>query len=246
MNSRISMKIFRGSATILILGSSFSCPVMAQFGPVQETGSHILVKTRPVDPERRGDVIRHVGQCMYRVGHSSIERFLTNSDPMSIDYSAIKMSQDNIVRKFGIEDCLTEEIQLTDKAFVLSFSPIQVRAMLMEQDYLALNKGAPTVRTTPLPPRIFVTTGNELVRAQVIGDFADCLVAKDPPGADAIVRTNPTTKAEKAAARALAPALGACVVAGQQINFTPTSVRTMAVEGLWRRYVQKSEVGRSR
>lgn len=238
--------IIRGSATILLLGSFFSGAVIAQIGPIQETGSHILVKTKPVDPERRGDVIRHVGQCMYRVGHNSIERFLKNSDSISIDYSAIKISPDSMDRKFGMEDCLTEEIQLTDKALVLNFSPIQVRAMLMEQDYLALHKSAPTIRTTPLPPHIFVSTGNDLARAQVIGDFADCLVAKDPAGADAIVRTNPTANAEKAAARALAPALGACVVAGQQINFTPTSVRTMAVEGLWHRYVQQPEVGKTR
>ncbi len=69
-----------------------------------------------------------------------------------------------------------------------------------------------------------------------MADFADCITFADVTGADALLRTGPATNDEGAAVRKLMPALSACVVAGQNLALTPSSIRSVVADGMWSRY----------
>lgn len=75
---------------------------------------------------------------------------------------------------------------------------------------------------SPLKPR----TGLE--------DLGLCLVRRDPTAVRALLATKVTTKAEAAAARAMTPAVGACVAQGQSFSLATPSLRAVVAYAAYR------------
>ena len=59
----------------------------------------------------------------------------------------------------------------------------------------------------------------------VVDEFARCVVASDPMGADRLVRTEPKTKEEGKALGALSPKFGPCAFEGQELAFDREGLR---------------------
>ena len=64
-------------------------------------------------------------------------------------------------------------------------------------------------------------------------DFADCVVAQDPHGADFLFRTASDSDDEMAAIRGLVPSMSPCLPQGQELEINPAAVRSWIGEGLW-------------
>lgn len=206
------------------------------------TDSHIPAKPEAVDPRQAGSFRKGFARCVYRRFTDKVALYLSNSDPISVDYTKAHVSADRIVRDLGMDDCLGEQMEVMQLAMSLRMVNKNLRPMLQEEDYLEHYKQAPS-----LPPesaefieRSYVSSGDDLALAKGFGAFADCVAFRDTAHADAILRTLPGSPEEAAAARSLAPTLGACLIEGQTLSLTPTNVRAFAADGLWTRYMRQA------
>lgn len=217
-----------------------SAPAHAQLAPQTPTGSRIQVNPQKVDPVAAGRIRKQFGQCVYRNNLVKVERILNNSDPQTIDYRAAQISQPKLAEALGLDDCLTDQIAANQSALSVSLKSEALRGLFLEEAYLAkFSKAAPQFEgRVETISRNYVSSGDDLRKARAFGTYSDCLIVKNPSGADAMLRTMPGSKDEVAAARALAPTLGACLVQGQQLAMTPFSIRTFAADGLWTRYIR--------
>lgn len=212
----------------------------AQLKPETQLGSRIPVKPSVVGPERAGIVKKGFARCLYVNNRGKTPALLENSDPATVDFGKIKMPNDDIGKYLGMETCLGDQASGAQSAIGFRFSPIQLRAMLQEESYLDANKQAPTLPAGSVEPvqRNYFSDADKLGVAKASGAFSDCLVFNDTKNADAILRTMPGSKDERAAAQALGPTLGACLAQGQSLSLSPSSIRGFAADGLWTRYVR--------
>ncbi|WP_426255951.1 hypothetical protein [Sphingomonas sp. DC2300-3] len=211
----------------------------AQLKPQMQTGSMIPVKPRAVDAEDAGYVRKGFARCIYRAGSKgAVNKILTHSDPATVDLKGAGIT--DLSGVLSMETCLGREVKSDQSMLGYRFTPKVLRVMLMEEAYLSAFASVPP-RPSDMKEavdRVFVSTGDELPVAHALAEFSDCVVFKDPDHADAVLRTVPNTEAEKTAARALAPALGSCLTAGQTVALNAASVRGFMADGLWNRYVR--------
>lgn len=212
----------------------------AQLEPTTQLGSRIPVKPTVVDPVRAGIVKKGFARCLFVKNGAKASTLLENSDPVTVDFSKIKMPGDDVGKYLGMETCLGDQADGTQSALGYRFSPIQLRTMLQEEAYLAAHKKPPALPAGSAEPvqRNYFSDGDKLSAAQGLGGYSDCLVFNDTKNADAILRTMPGSKEERVAAKALGPTLGACLVQGQSLTLTPSSIRGFVADGLWTRYVR--------
>jgi hypothetical protein len=64
--------------------------------------------------------------------------------------------------------------------------------------------------------------------------FGECVATKNPAGVAALLAVEPASKAEKQAARDLAPTFGLCAEKGVQFSLTPILLRCTLAEGSYR------------
>lgn len=65
-------------------------------------------------------------------------------------------------------------------------------------------------------------------------EFAQCVVAQEPAASFAVVKTDPTTSAERQAFNAVAPALSNCIIEGKTVALDTAAVRRLLAIGLYR------------
>lgn len=212
----------------------------AQLEPTTQLGSRIPVKPTVVDPVRAGIVKKGFARCLYTKNGTKTPTLLENSDPVTVDFSKMKMPSDDIGKYLGMGTCLGDQADGTQSALGFRFSPTQLRSMLQEEAYLGAYKKPPTLPAGSVESvqRSYFSDGDKLRLAQGLGAYSDCLVFNDTKNADAVLRTMPGSKEERAAAQALGPTLGACLVQGQSMTLTPASIRGFVADGLWARYVR--------
>lgn len=234
----------RGRLALRMAAASLLClaPVsaQAQLEPTTQLGSRIPVKPTVVDPVRAGIIKKGFARCLFVKNGAKMSTLLENSDPVTVDFGKIKMPGDDISKYLGMETCLGDQADGTQSALDYRFSPMQLRLMLQEEAYLGANKTAPVLPagSVELVQRNYFSDGEKLRTAQALGAFSDCLAFNDTKNADAILRTMPGSKDERAAAQALGPTLGACLAQGQSLSLSPTSIRGFVADGLWTRYVR--------
>lgn len=216
--------------------------------PTQETGSRIYTQPKKqTDPKVIGRYTKRVATCTYtRLGDENVSEYLRASDPISTDLNGTGLDWNRLEQ--AMEFCMgyhtdeyNSDVRLNRVGMTLTRN--RMRALMMEEAYLANNQTPISVSegASELTSRTYVSTGEELSRAQGLGNYADCVVHRDAAGADALLRTAPASEEEKAAARALAPVLGGCLIDGQTIEFTPASIRALAADGLWARWAHGSK-----
>lgn len=222
----------------LIAATTPACPLFAQeVKPERETvtGSYIprAVEYEPLAAEQARRSSARFATCVYKRDPELVIKLLDNSDPVDIDFTGAGLTGSNFSRKLGLETCLGKEA-LTDK-IQLRIKPGVLHEMLTEPAYLAANPEPPAWLSRPFTStkRRFVTIGPKLPLAQGLAEIADCMVKAAPAQSDALLRTRVTSDEERAAAAALAPALGGCLYEGQTLELTPRNIRGWAALGLW-------------
>jgi hypothetical protein len=212
-----------------------AAPAHAQLKPETRTGSIIPVKPKPVAKKDAGVITKGMARCLYRGATPQALALLENSDAVAVDLAAAKIK--NMIRDLRMERCLGDQVGFDQSALSMRTNPPLIRDMLAEEAYLARNRTAPSVPTSFAPLQTkFVSTGAGLLEAQRMETFTDCAVRKDVAGADVLLRTTPASDAERSAARALAPALGGCLVRGQKVALSPGSIRAFVAYAMWRRF----------
>ncbi|WP_066589991.1 hypothetical protein [Sphingomonas pruni] len=207
----------------------------AQLKPELQTGSMIPVQPKAVDPREAGIIRKHFAQCIYHSSRSRAIALLNNSDAVAVDMAAAKIT--DVTKDLGMERCLGDQVGFDQNALGMKFSPGVLRDLMAEEAYLAANRAAPQLAAAPAPLQAnFVSTGDSLAEAHAMVSFTDCAILKDIGHADALLRTMPGSPAERATAAALAPALGDCLVKGQQVTLSPAGIRGFVAYAMWNRF----------
>jgi hypothetical protein len=203
-----------------------------QLKPEVQTGSLIPVAPQAVEAKDAGLIKKAFARCIYNRNKKAAAVILTYSDPVSVDIKAAKIS--DVASTFDMSECLGKQASVTQNTLGFKFK----REILAEETYLAGHPVAPTLApgSVEVIDRTYVSNSDNLPKARALGAFADCVVFNDVSGSDALLRTMPASASERAAARALAPALGKCLEQGIQFSMSPASIRVYVADGLWNRF----------
>jgi hypothetical protein len=201
-------------------------------------------KVNPLSKEEFAEMRGKLGACIVRRAPEAVGKLMDHSDSLTTDYAGMGV-QAPVMFNFQLRLDLCQNYnrpQLNQPIFV---KPGALRNLLMEQAYLAKfaktpqplldEKGEPKLA----PPRTFVTKGEQLPQAVAYAALADCTAATGSELADAMLRTGAGMPEERTAAVALAPVIGQCVQEGQNIALTQETIRALAAEGMWQRYMAK-------
>jgi hypothetical protein len=238
------MKPF-GLALVFTALASVPTAVQAQTFGEQQVGSRFERPAEQADDRYARAFKEAFKHCYYRNYPERAESFLRQTDAYSVG-----IPKGTIDRLSLRPNKWSARCQFDQRATViesrLSFDTRALRYMMAEGAYLYhYGDAAPagmapdTAAASPTwnVDRHYVSTGEDLGKARFFGDFADCIVAKDPVSADRLVRTEIQSPEERQAAMQLVDALGACLIAGHEFELTPTNIRNFAADGLWQRYV---------
>ncbi|MDE2562227.1 MAG: hypothetical protein KGL48_08260 [Sphingomonadales bacterium] len=200
-----------------------------------QVGTRFKQKPKVTDEARQRLQTNYIALCVQKSVPDRVDWFLRHSD----DKEYVKPDGSHSIGTYlVIDQCLGDTMNGMTLESTFFMSTSSIRGLLSEQAYLA---GRPAYLAAPegavIPARTFVATGDELPVARGLAQFEDCVATTDPANADALLRTKPGTAEENAAARALVPALGACLAKGQTLSFTAQSIRSFAAEGMWQRFV---------
>jgi hypothetical protein len=188
-----------------------------------------------VDRERSKDMMAQISACLYkRAGPDLALGFLDKTDFGFSDFRQINLDVDRAQRIYGFTDCLDRVADANNAQVQLRWTPNFMRQWMLEEAYFSKYRDKPTwikpgyvvsERTYPLSAR------DRGVRAAM--DFADCVVAADPYGADYFYRIPDGSPNMKDALNALMPALGPCLPQGQKMQVSPYGLRVWLGEALW-------------
>lgn len=203
--------------------------------PELRTGSRIPVKPEAISPAQAAVLAKSFAKCIYRTSQAKATALLINSDLGSVNLAGARIRDLDL--DLNMSRCLDDEVTSDLQARTARFPMVVLRDLVAEEAYLAANPVAARLATPPaaIRPR-FVSTGPALAKAQMLHVFADCAIVESVSSADDLLRTEPGSVEERAAARALAPALGACLAEGQQIELTPRSIRSFVAYAMWFRF----------
>ncbi|MDX8358256.1 hypothetical protein [Sphingopyxis terrae] len=209
--------------------------------PEAQIGTRFLKKPTVVNPREAGIERKNFGRCIYGRIPDRVDKLLENSDPEDIEYYAVDTTPERFWQTIGKDNFCGGLNSAVSERRQLTISTTAFRSMMLEEAYLARFQKPPTLPAdaTEMTDRRYMTEGATSARA--LGQFADCLVFRDAAGADTLLRTMPGSDEESAAARAMAPTLGACLMQGQKLTLNVANVRAFAADGLWTRFVRGAD-----
>ncbi len=193
------------------------------------TGSHIRLKPTVLDDQKRNIAISAFSRCLVIQAAPKVDHYLRKSDALT--------SREDALKFLPLADCLGDALSDADQSKA-RFSMQGLRGWLAEQAYLRTNKKfvAVAADAPSLAPRQYFSVAPKLRVAKRVGEFSDCIVARDASGADAILRTARGSKAEFEAAKHFASTLSACVGGGSEVSFNSETLRAYVADGLWQQY----------
>jgi hypothetical protein len=199
------------------------------------------VKAKALSKEESADLRAKLGACLVDKSKDGVNKLFEHSDSLGTDFAGMGVQPQMLMFSFRMDQCQKfNNPQVTGPLFL---KPGAIRNLFMEQAYLAKNQAAPkpllNEKGEPAlaPARIFASKGDLLPQAVAYAQLADCTAANGSELADKVLRTPAGLPAEREAAVALAPVIGQCIAQGQNIALTPDTIRALAAEGMWQRYV---------
>jgi hypothetical protein len=223
------------AVSVAALVLTLTSPASAQLRPEGKTGS--IAANRP-DLLRAADaavVRKSFARCIYYSSKKTAASYLEHSDLEAVDMNAAGIR--DRVRDFKMESCLSNEVNNSENALAMRSSATTLRDLLAEEAYLAKNHSVPASAATAEPIAFRpVATDTNPTATQGLAMFADCTVRHDTAGADALLRTVPESPREQQAAAALAPAMGACLMTGQNFALKPANIRALVAYAMWSRF----------
>ena len=207
----------------------------AQLRPEGTTGSIAASRPDVLSAVDAAVVRKNFVRCIYYSSKKTSASYLEHSDFEAVDMNAAGIR--DRVRDFKMESCLSNEVNNNENALAMRLSATTLRDLLAEEAYLAKNRLAPAsaAGAEPIAFRPVATDSNPTA-TQGVAMFADCTVRHDTVGADALLRTVPESPREQQAAAALAPAMGACLMTGQNFSLKPANIRALVAFAMWSRF----------
>lgn len=199
--------------------------------PEVQTGSRIPVKPQAVAGHDKFSTLEQFSECVVARSPAKVDYFLRKSDNATTDPAIGRVG-----RYLPLDLCLGNGDTVEANALLLKTTNQSLRAMLTEAAYKRANQTVPSAVGTTVTQRAYFSSATEQGPLKAQAYFSDCIVEKDLAGADALVRTHWGSKDEAKAARALAPVLGTCLLAGQTLSLLPQNVRQFVADGLWQRF----------
>lgn len=113
----------------------------------------------------------------------------------------------------------------------LKMNPVMMRGAVAEQLYLRNYASAPVADANPKAQ----LTASTAASSQPYHAYAQCVVARDAPAADAVLRAKPASPAEADALEKTMPTLSSCLGGGEQARFRVdrTALRGLLAEALY-------------
>ncbi len=201
-----------------------------------QTGTRIPAKTEAMLAAEAAVVGKRMAGCVYRSSRRNVLKFMNHVDlggSTNFNKEFVEFAEST-----DFSTCLG--VQVLPFGFgSITFSLPVMRDVLAEEIYLSSHSSppAPPPAGLVLQPR-YVSEGANLERAKLLHSFADCAILQNLNGADAVLRTKPASSEERLAARALAPALSACLTEGQQIKLNTRSIRSLVAYAMWFRFAR--------
>jgi hypothetical protein len=203
------------------------------------------VKVKPLSKEEFADLRAKLGACLVDKSKEGVAKLLAHSDSLGTDFAAMGVQPQMFMFSFRMDLC--QKYSNPGLMGPLFAKPGALRNLFMEQAYLAKNPTAPKPlldangQPALAAARTYASKGDLLVQAVAYAQLADCTAANGPELADKLLRTGTGLADERAAAVALAPVIGDCVTQGQNIALTQDTIRALAAEGMWHRYVNTAK-----
>ncbi|MBX7502819.1 hypothetical protein K3181_15365 [Qipengyuania sp. YG27] len=236
--------------TAIVAVAALPTEAIAQAEGQQQVGSRFERKPDKSPDRYAKAFIEAFKHCYYKNYPERADNFLIQTDAYSEERPKGTIDRLTLRPNKWSAGCQYDQ-RGTAIESTLSFNTRALRYMMAEAAYLYRFPDAPPAGMSPdsqaTAPnwnvsRRYVSTGENLGKARFFGDFADCIVAKDPRGADRLVRSEIRSSEERAAAMGMVDALGDCLVAGHELELTPANIRSFAADGLWQRYVVDARV----
>jgi hypothetical protein len=187
-----------------------------------------------VTRRRSFDMVDHFAECIWDRSNEDGLDLLARTDFGFNDFSQIGLTNDDVIDRYPISTCLSRVADRNNSGVRLSYSAEGMRRWYIQAAYLEYYPdGASWVRPGfAVAPREYpLSARNGMVQAAMY--LADCVVAGDPHGSDLYYRTQPGSPDQTTALRALVPAIGPCIPAGQDFELDPYAMRVWLGEGLW-------------
>jgi hypothetical protein len=226
---------------------SVSVPAAAQ--NTQEeyrpTGTRIISQQQQADPDFSRRLLKETAACVNRYDAVAVVALLRGEGQAALDYAAEGIQNEDDNAPLRLSDCLTEAMNGSQLTVQMRISPDALRTVLAEEAYLQRHSGPLTLgQGTPqvLAGRR-VIGGATPAQSTARGLFADCLVFNAPAEADRLLRGPVGGDTERENARAMAPAIGQCLNAGQEANFSTSAIRDFVADGLWARSEALASLG---
>lgn len=181
------------------------------------TGSR-FTENKFKDSKGARPMMQFFGQCVARSRMDVVRAFLI--DPSRANWDRIVDFPDNTTR------CVDRDMSSDFRT---------MRGAISEGWYLAAYPDGPAPVIAAMTPSVpsadaaiaRIVAADEKEKPDVIVDeFAACVVAVDPAGSDALLRSQINTDAEKAAIGALSPNFGKCAFEGQRLSFNVMGLRS--------------------
>lgn len=195
------------------------------------TGSLVSQRLKPVTGEDRDRFFDTLASCVVQRAPARADFFLRQSD----DFGSSESIGD-FIDFLPLASCAGRIASPFAAAVKATVDTRSLRNWLSEKAYLAANREyrAPTGEVGVAERAYF--TREALLQAQGLGVFSDCIVKQDAQAADALVRTERGSPEERAAAKALVPAMSRCLTTAQSFKLNQQIIRGLAAQGLWQRY----------
>ncbi|QZH74658.1 MAG: hypothetical protein JY451_13500 [Erythrobacter sp.] len=187
-----------------------------------------------VTRRRSLDMIDHFAKCIWDRSNEDGLDMLARTDFGFTSFAQIGLTNDDVIDRYPIRTCLSRVASRNNSGVQLRYSADGMRRWYIQAAYLEYYPdGATWVRPGyAVAPREYPLSANNGA-VQSAMNLADCIVAGDPYGSDLYFRTQPSSPDQTAALRALVPAIGPCVPAGQDFELDPFAMRVWLGEGLW-------------
>lgn len=176
------------------------------------------------EEEDAGVMFKRIGHCMYKRNPELADKFLENSDAFAVREEVVG-DWVKLGEKF-VTGCVPNNISTSLNVRI-------VRDLLAEETYISHIRTF--IETVPTPARQRIRSNNP--KSRVFAETADCLAAKGGAVADALVRSDPGSKAENSNIILLKPAIFACLGETTSSSLSTFTIRRLVAEGLWVRFL---------
>jgi len=238
VRNRTITEIARSAAFCGLLAIIVSAPVQAQLKPRTQTGSHLREPPKALSTEQVRTLQHDFAVCVVKQDHDRASQYVLDRDGALFPpkYRGL-LDPKCLFRSDALSASVDEAgMKINDPRFVLADALIAAESGQITADRVA---AATSPRAMTVDPMLYQPKPgakpeelSELQKSQAeagarirLYNFGECVVRKNPTGADQLVRSEINSAGENAAFQALMPAFSDCLDKGVEITFSAEVLR---------------------